>query len=126
LQDRENVKKFLIAVKETIANPVAERGWVLVPRLENKECLLELGFKYQHVQETLLGLSVEDYCDGPCLDRDQPGELWIFGKTIENRPVYIKVKLASLGTLSMVRVLSFHFAENALLYPFKETKEKTR
>lgn len=107
-------------VKETIANPVADRGWVLVPRKENKECILQLGFKYPDIQETLLGLSVEDYCEGPCQDRDQPGELWIFGKVVENNEVYIKLKLASFGPLRIVRVISFHLAEQTLEYPFKE------
>lgn len=107
-------------VKETIANPVADRGWVLVPRKENKECILQLGFKYPDIQETLLGLSVEDYCEGPCQDRDQPGELWVFGKAVENNVVYIKLKVASFSSLRIVRVISFHFAEHSLEYPFKE------
>jgi hypothetical protein len=120
LQEREIVRDFLQLVKETIANPVADQGWVLVPRKENKECILKLGFKYPDIQETLLGLSVEDYCEGPRKDRDQPGELWVFGKAIENKVVYIKLKLASFGPLRIVRVVSFHLAEHILEYPFKE------
>jgi hypothetical protein len=120
LQEREIVRDFLQLVKETIANPIADQGWVLVPRKENKECLLQLGFKYPDIKETLLSLSVEDYCEGPCEDRDQPGELWVFGKTIENKVVYIKLKLASFGPLRIVRVVSFHFAEHTLEYPFEE------
>ena len=124
MQEREKVRDFLQLVKETIVNPVADQGWVLVKRPENKECILQLGFKYQDIKETLLGLSVEDYCDGPCYDRDQPGELWIFGKTIENKVIYIKLKLASLGQLNIVRIISFHFAEHKLEYPLKEEKEE--
>jgi hypothetical protein len=123
LAERENVRDFLQSVKETIANPIADQGWVLVPRPENKECILQLGFKYQDIKETLLDLSVEDYCEGPSRDRDQPGELWIFGKVIENKTVYIKIKLASFGLLKIVRILSFHFAEHTLEYPLKEAKE---
>ena len=120
MQGREIVRDFLQLVKETIANPVADQGWVLVPRKENKECLLQLGFKYPDIKETLLGLSVEDYCEGPCDDRDQPGELWVFGKAIDNKVVYIKLKLASFGPLRIVRVVSFHFAEHTLEHPFEE------
>lgn len=123
MHERENVRDFLQSVKETVANPVADQGWVLVPRPENKECILQLGFKYQDIKETLLDLSVEDYCEGPLRDRDQPGELWVFGKVIENKTVYIKIKLASLGLLRIVRILSFHFAEHTLEYPLKEGKE---
>jgi len=120
LDEREKVRDFLQSIKETIANPVADQGWVLVPRPENKECILQLGFKYQDISETLLDLSVEDYCEGPCQDRDQPGDLWVFGKVIENKAVYIKIKLASFGPLRIVRVISFHFADYTLDHPFKE------
>lgn len=123
MQDREKVRDFLQMVKETITNPVADQGWVLVPREENKECILQLGFRYADIQETLLGLSVEDYCEGPCQDRDQPGELWVFGKVMEGNVVYVKLKLASFGPLRIVRVISFHFAEHTLQYPFKEKEE---
>ncbi len=122
MHDREKVRDFLQLVKETIANPVADQGWVLVPRPENKECILQLGFKYQDIVETLLGLSVEDYCEGPCRDRDQPGDLWVFGKVMENKAVYIKIKLASFGPLRIVRIISFHFADHTLEHPFKEEK----
>ena len=122
MDEREKVRDFLQAVKETIANPVADQGWVLVPRPENMECILQLGFKYQDISETLLDLSVEDYCEGPCRDRDQPGDLWVFGKVMENKAVYIKIKLASFGPLRIVRIISFHFADYTLNHPFKEEK----
>ena len=124
MDEREKVRDFLQSIKETIANPVADQGWVLVPRPENKECILHLGFKYQDIGETLLDLSVEDYCEGPCQDRDQPGDLWVFGKVIENKAVYIKIKLASFGPLRIVRVISFHFADYTLDHPFKEEKKE--
>lgn len=119
MNEREKVRDFLKLVKTTIENPVAGEAWVLVPRQENFNCILELGFKNRDIKETLLGLSVEDYSEGPCFDRDQPGELWVFGKSIENKTVYIKIKLASFSALKMVRVISFHFAEHPLDYPLK-------
>ena len=122
MHERDKVRDYLQLVKETIADPVTERGWVLVPRPENNKCIAQLGFRYADIEETLLGLSVEDYCEGPCRDRDQRGELWVFGKTIENKTIYIKLKLAPVGTvgsLRIVRLVSFHPAEHTLEYPFK-------
>ena len=125
MYDRAQARDFLQAVKETVANPVSGcEGWVLVPRQENKECILQLGFKYQDIREMLLDLSVEDYCEGPCQDRDQLGELWVFGKAVENKNIYIKIKLASFGPLRIVRIISFHFAKQLLGYPFKEGKKE--
>ena len=120
LEKRQQVRDFLYSIKETIANPVAEPGWVLVKRQENMECISQLGFKSQDVKEVLLSLSVEDYCEGPCQDRDQKGEVWIFGKEIENKSVYIKLKLASFDKLKIVRIISFHFSEHPLEPLFKE------
>ena len=82
--------------------------------------MVELGFKYHDIYETMLGLSVEDYCAGPCKDKDQPGDVWIFGKIIENKNIYIKMKLASFGPLRVVRIISFHFAKDPLDYPFRK------
>lgn len=124
MDKHEEVKQFLQAVKETITNPVFGEGWVLIRRQQNQDCLLKLGFKYGDIKGTLLSLSVEDFCEGPCRDRDQPGELWIFGKTIENNVIYIKLKLACFGSLKKVRVISFHFAESTLNYPFREEKKE--
>jgi hypothetical protein len=123
LNQQERVREFLQLIKETIQNPITDQGWVLVPRPENKKCILKLGFTYQDIKETLLDLSVEDYCEGPFRDRDIPGELWVFGKLIDNKTVYIKIKFASLGPLKIVRVVSFHFAEYPLEYPLKWSKD---
>ena len=97
--------------------------WYLQRRKDNEACLTELGLTLQDVHEELLGLSVVDYCEGPIPDRDMPGDLWMFGKFIRGREVYIKLKLATLGQLKqlkLVRVVSFHFAKEPLSYPYKE------
>jgi hypothetical protein len=119
LNKREQVNAYLQEIKDTIQNPVAEQGWVLVPRPENTGCILQLGFKYPDIRDTLLSLSADDYCEGPSRDRDIPGELWVFGKVVGTRTIYIKIKLASLGSLKIVRIISFHFAEYSLIYPLK-------
>lgn len=119
MNERERVSDYIQSIKETIANPVSAPGWVLVTRQENTRCILELGFTSRNIQDILLDLSVTDYIDGPCQDRDQKGDLWMFGKVTDNRTIYIKIKLASFGQLKRVRVISFHFAEYPVEYPFR-------
>lgn len=70
-------------------------------------------------EDLLLGLSVADYCEGPLDDRDFPGELWVFGKVIEGKEIYIKLKLAGSQSSRLVRVISFHQARESLYYPYK-------
>ncbi len=121
MASKEEVRDFLQQIKETITNPIKGcDGWVLIPRPENKDCISALGFRPNDIANTILSLSVTDYCDGPCHDYDQPGNLWIFGKTIEGKEVYVKLKIASLSNLRMVRIVSFHFSQEALNYPFEE------
>ena len=72
------------------------------------------------VKREMSSLSVMDYCSGPVSDPEIRGELWIFGKTISDKEVYIKLKLWGDKTGMGLRVLSFHWAEKPLIYPFKE------
>ena len=122
-KERAQVVQFLQEAKQAITRPFGGfRGWEIVPRPENKDCILQLGFRYSDVREVLLGLSVEDYCEGPLEDKDMPGDLWVFGKAVDGREVYIKLKLAKFGSITRLRVVSFHFPRACILYPLKETE----
>jgi len=121
------VRDFLEEVKQTITDPGSEyESWRLVKRKGNVECITELGFTYDDVRDAILGLSVVDYCAGPLRDRDMPGDLWVFGKVMEGREVYIKVKLARFGPLKIVRIVSFHAAKDSLCYPYRPEEEKRK
>ena len=114
------IRYLLEQVKDTIAKGSANhRSWVLVRREENMHCMAELGLTFRCLEEVLLQLSVADYCEGPLPDRDVPGELWVFGKEVEGKEVYIKIKLAGSGTSRVVRIISFHLARKSLVYPYR-------
>lgn len=120
MQDKDAVGRFLQEVKETITKPPGQyQSWVLVPRQENEDCIAELGLRFPDVRDVILGLSVVDYCEGPVSDHDMPGDLLVFGKMVEGKEVYIKLKLAALDILKKVRIVSFHFARESMYYPFK-------
>jgi hypothetical protein len=96
------------------ANP----RWVLSTiRQKNIDTISELGLSLQDVENEILSLSVDDFCEGPLKDRLVPGDLWVFGKTIQGKEIYIKLKLS--GGDHCVTVLSFHTAEAPLKYLFK-------
>jgi len=46
-------------------------------------------------------------------------QIWVFGKKIDDKEVYIKVKIAQVGTDKIAKCISFHIAEYPLSYPFK-------
>lgn len=118
--DASEVRAFLLDVKRTIGRGSAgSGGLVLVNRKENWDCLAALGFTLKELELTVQSLAVADYSDGPLADQDMLGSLWVFGKVIEGEEVYMKLKLARLGPLATVRIVSFHFAQRPLKYPHK-------
>lgn len=95
--------------------------WGLIYRSDrdkNKITLLELDFDIQKVRRVLENLETKDYVEGPTEDtlyRISP--MWIFGKEIKGREVYIKISMGNEN--DKVLCISFHFAEFILIFPFK-------
>jgi len=69
---------------------------------------------------------ISDYHAGPLPDRDKPGEVWIFGKRIEENEVYIKLKIAHADREKIAKCISFHTAKKPLFYPFREEGGKLK
>lgn len=100
------------------------RRFDLIPRPINNETVVALGLTRETVRQEILQLTADDYHAGPELDRDQPGEVWVFGKRIEAMEVYIKLKLVrniEAGT-EYVKCLSFHEAERRIEYPLRKCR----
>ena len=113
----EPVVGFLLDAKRAIQT--GDDAWIFLSRQKNIETLARLEFTMEDVRREILSLSVTDYCSGPMNDPEIRGEVWIFGKTISDKEVYIKLKLWGDKTTKGLRVLSFHWAEKLLIYPFK-------
>jgi hypothetical protein len=113
---RGKVAKFL---KEFKKIATTGRGLDLIPRAENIACLAELRITKKNQKEEIMNLTVDDYCEGPEPDKDRPGEVWLFGKRISGKEVYIKLKIAQVGKETIAKCLSFHPAKHPLCFPFK-------
>lgn len=112
----EKVRKFLLEFKQVATSG---SGIDIVPRRETRPTLLELGLTKANLEEIVLGLSVADYCKGPDADRDRPGEIWVFGRKIKEREVYIKIKVAQVEGKHIAKCLSFHFAQHPMKFPLR-------
>lgn len=91
---------------------------------DNDSTIQSLGYDYDSVKDEILGLATINYAHGPEIDRDgYAGELWIFGKVIQNQEVYIKLKVKDLNSDGNKQLntlcISFHFSKYPLKYPFK-------
>ncbi len=93
-------------------------GYLLMHRPKNTDTLLDLELTSQKVKQILLELEPEDFSEGPFEDKILHfTELWVFGKTIKEKEVYIKIALGQFNEKNIC--ISFHFAEYPMTFPFK-------
>jgi ribosomal protein S9 len=88
-------------------------------RGKNQAALQELEIIPSYRTVVIDNLCVEDYVKGPVVDElNRLGEMWVFGKDVKGREIYIKVMIS--GVTSQTICISFHIADHPLIYPFKE------
>ena len=85
---------------------------------ENAQALLDLEFRPIDRNIVLQALEIKDYSEGPVEEKIYGGaDMWVFGKTIKKREVYIKITMGPFG--SSVICISFHLAQHKMNYPLK-------
>jgi len=117
MEKRQEVMRFLqeFAVKSKIWDILIRSD-----RASNKNTLtlLELEISYTEVKKILGELTCEDYSEGPIPDSlYHISDMWVFGKTIKKREVYIKIQLGHPNSQTIC--ISFHFSAYKMTYPFK-------
>ena len=87
-------------------------------RRKNMETLLLLDISPLQRELIVKNLQVEDYVEGPIVDvLNKEGEMWVFGKDVKGREVFIKITLGYENGQTIC--ISFHIAEHPMKYPFK-------
>lgn len=87
-------------------------------RQKNRKALLELDITQMQRELIVKSLLPQDYVEGPVIDvLNKEGEMWVFGKDVKGREVYIKITLGYENGQTIC--ISFHIAEHPLAYPFK-------
>jgi hypothetical protein len=116
---KREIRCFLRAFKRL----AAQSGIYVIPRVKNQQALADLEFTRKNRSDIIMSLSVTDYCRGPEPDRDKPGYIWEFGKIVERKPVYIKLKIADTDGGQIARCISFHAAEFPLSFPCRTEED---
>lgn len=114
---REEVASFLKEFKETA---VQHRGIFFVNRYEYDLTRQALEINKFYAENEIYNLKPENYSTGPEPDHGQPGTVWIFGKNICGREVYIKLKVSAADIGRITKCLSFHIADRPIKYPYAE------
>jgi hypothetical protein len=118
MNDPHEVEKFLSCFKEKM------EIWGILyrdDRGKNAQALLDLEISANYRTSVLRQLKVEDYSEGPVPDTLYKGsDMWVFGKIIRDKEVYIKISLGLEN--AEVIVMSFHIADHPIKYPLKRIK----
>ena len=112
---KEQVEAFLKRMKEKIkVFDIIFRD----DRGKNLQTLATLEINTTFRKQVIMNIEPEDYVDGPIVDTlNKMGEMWVFGKDVKGREVYIKITLGYENGQTIC--ISFHIAEHPLAYPFK-------
>lgn len=87
-------------------------------RGKNAQALIDLELRPIDRKSILEALETKNYSEGPLEEKLYDGaEMWVFGKTVKETEVYIKITMGIKG--SSVICISFHLAEHKMNYPLK-------
>jgi hypothetical protein len=87
-------------------------------RGKNLQALVELELRPIERKTILEELNPKDYSEGPLDEKLYGGaDMWVFGKSIKKREVYIKISMGATG--SSVICIFFHLAQHKMNYPLK-------
>jgi hypothetical protein len=112
---KSEVELFLKEFKEKM------RFWDVLFRDErgkNTQALVDLELRPIERKTALEQLESIDFSEGPLEEKLYGGaDMWVFGKTIKKKNVYVKITLGAFG--ASVICISFHLAEYPMNYPLK-------
>lgn len=87
-------------------------------RGKNAQALVDLELRPIDRKTILEALATKDYSEGPLEEKLYGGsDMWVFGKTIKKKEVYIKITMGAIGI--GVICISFHLAQHKMNYPLK-------
>ena len=81
--------------------------------------LLDLDYGTEDIVERLKELTVEEYSETK-IDKDDlnPPLLFVFGKDINSRLIYVKLKIKE-NPQKHVLCVSFHYAKDNMIFPYR-------
>ena len=91
-------------------------GIFFLDREKNRETLLQLNMSPREREDIIREITSDDYIE-TITDTMNWGEMWVFGKDVKSRELYIKIALGD--TKSKTICISFHIAEYPIAYAFK-------
>lgn len=124
---RADVAKFLLELHEILRSETfdAETDIKLIskrkfndPEHSTPYTIIDLNYDISDLANVLMELTVDDYSETK-IDKDDlnPPSLFVFGKIIESRLVYIKLKIKE-NKKRYILCVSFHYAKDKMSFPY--------
>ena len=89
----------------------------------NYYTIADLEYDVSDVVDRIKEITVKDFSERIVdVDDLDPPALFVFGKKINKKEVYIKLKIRDKGKKGHILIVSFHYAEHQMVYPFAEKK----
>ncbi|MCL6444771.1 MAG: hypothetical protein K6T83_15170 [Alicyclobacillus sp.] len=85
IAEPDEISLFLMLLRDTASRPT---GFDLIPRKENLDALAEFGLERTYPRTVVRSFTIREYSLTD-EDRDRPGEVWVFGKKIQNMAIPI-------------------------------------
>lgn len=113
----ENVLKEVRSIFES-EQPEKMDNLYLIITTKTQDTLLDLNFDVRDVIKELTSLELCNYSE-TLLDKDNnnPPKLYVFGKEIKGKEVYIKFKIREMESKKVICV-SFHYSEHKMKYRY--------
>lgn len=125
--DKKDVKVFLKELKDILNLEKFNTGEDMIVVKSKKDeieysteyLMVDLDYDESDIVERLKELTLDEYSETLIdKDDDKPPLLFVFGKDINNRLVYIKLKIKGEKS-KKVLCLSFHYAKHTMSFPYK-------
>lgn len=113
MPQKAQITLFLADFKE-----LATCNFYFVQRDKCLDSIAWLGITIEQAKAEIMDLTYEDYYKGPEPDTDRGGDFWTFGKIINGKEIFIRLKTVS--HLKLAKCQSFHIADRPIDYPYKE------
>lgn len=127
--EKKAVRTFLLKLNEILdsANFDVDQDLIIIKasreeiEYSTNYTLVDLEYDPSDVVERLKELTISDYSETLVdNENEDPPLLFVFGKDINNRLVYIKLKIKG-SDAKKVLCLSFHYAMHEMTFPYKQS-----
>jgi len=116
---KEEIAAFLRKFKEVVTSS-GNNNLTIIQRNDYKDTVSYLGITYKQAREEILGLTFENYIDGPKQDhKKKNNNIWEFGIKIYGEEIYIK--LSDDFSEGRAFCISFHIPKYSLKWPYKNS-----